>query len=174
MAKTTTGGFALQNNQLESPPAHIPDGKGGAYKTELVLFRSPERTEKIIWWHSGDPRPEPHNHPWRFESTILSGGYTEDRWWIDQHGELQKKTTTYRADEKNINRIEVNMFHVVRDVQPKTTTRLMCGQASEGNAWGYLDLSTKAYVAAENDPEFVRWLRDINPHIRPNAQPAED
>lgn len=135
-AETTTGGFALQNDHLESPPSHIPDGKGGAYKTELVLYRSPERTEKIIWWYKNDPRPEPHNHPWRFESTILSGGYTEDRWWIDESKELQKRTTIYRSDEININVVETDVFHVVRDVQPKTTTKLLCGQASEGNSWG--------------------------------------
>ena len=166
MSATTTGGFALQNDQLESPPAHIPDGKGGAYKTELVLYRSQVRTEKIIWWYNDDPRLEPHNHPWRFESTILSGGYTEDRWWIDESGELQKRTITYRADERNVNVVEVNIFHNVRDVQPKTTTKLLCGQASEGNAWGYLDLSTKEYFEAEKDPHFLEWLRDINPHVR--------
>ena len=163
---TTTGGFALTNDQLESPPAHIPDGQGGAYKTELALFRSPERTEKIIWWYSDDPRPEPHNHPWRFESTILSGGYTEDRWWIDEKGTLQKATNVYRANEQNLNRVGAHVFHVVRDVQPKTTTKLLCGQASEGNAWGYLDLSTKEYVEAEKDSAFLEWLKEINPHIR--------
>lgn len=167
MSETTTGGFDLKNDQLESPPAHIPDGKGGAYKTELTLYRSPERTEKIIWWYSDDPRPEPHNHPWRFESTILSGGYTEDRWWIDDNGELQKRTITYSADGQNVNVVETNVFHVVRDVQPKTTTKLLCGQASEGNAWGYLDLSTKEYTEAEKDPSFLDWMRDINPHMRP-------
>jgi len=167
--KTTSLGFALTADQLETPPFHVPNTKGGAYKTELVLFRSPERTEKIIWWHEDDPRPEPHNHPWRFESTILSGGYTEDRWWIDEKGELQKETITYRANDRNINVCEANVFHVVRDIQPKTTTKLLCGQASEGNAWGYLDLSTKAYSQAENDPKFRDWLREINPHLRPKS-----
>ena len=166
---TTTGGFALRNDMLESPPAHIPDGKGGAYKTELALIRTPERTEKIIWWHDNDPRPEPHNHPWRFESTILSGGYTEDRWWVDENGELQKATIVYRANERNINVCEKNIFHVVRDVQPKTTTKLLCGKASPNNEWGYLDLSTKEYFQAERDPNFIDYLREINPHMRPKV-----
>lgn len=164
---TTTGGFALENNNLESPPAHIPDGSGGSYKTELALVRTPERTEKIIWWHSGDPRLTPHNHPWRFESTILSGGYTEDRWWIDTNGELQHDTITYRSDDLNKNIVELNVFHVVRDVQPKTVTRLLCGPATPGNVWGYLDLSSKEYVEAEKDPNFLDMLREINPHMRP-------
>ncbi len=170
MSNTTTGGFALTNDQLEAPPAHIPDGKGGAYKSELVLFRSPERTEKIIWWYADDPRPEPHNHPWRFESTILSGGYTEDRWWIDERGELQKATIKYRANDRNRNVVESNVFHVVRDVQPDTTTKLLCGQASKNNEWGYLDLATKEYYQAEKDLKFIDYLREINPHMRSRSQ----
>ncbi len=166
MSGTLGGGFALKSEHLETPPFHVPNGKGGAYKTELVMVRTPERTEKIIWWYEDDPRPEPHNHPWRFESTILSGGYTEDRWWIDERGELQKATITYRANDLNLNVVEKNVFHVVRDVLPKTTTRLLCGQASPNNEWGYLDLTTKEYSEAERDPRFLEYLQAINPHLR--------
>ena len=167
---TTLGGLPAFSENLQAPPTHIPDGKGGAYKTELALFRSAERTEKIIWWYADDPRPEPHNHPWRFESTILSGGYTEDRWWLEwdetAYGRLwMHDTRTYRAGDVNI--VEANVFHVVRDVQPHTVTRLLCGQASPGNVWGYLDLESKAYSDAERDPNFLQWMREINPHLRP-------
>jgi hypothetical protein len=161
--KLTLGGLPAISNNLESPPVHIPDGKGGAYKTELALFRSAERTEKIIWWHSDDPRKEPHNHPWYFESTILSGGYTEARWWIDENNELQTKVIDYRAGDVNI--VPANVYHVVYNIQPKTVTHLRCGQASENNAWGYLNLQTLEHVPATSDPAFLTQIRLINPHL---------
>lgn len=63
--QTTTCGQPLLSTQFETPPIHIPDGHGGAFKTELVVLRTPGRTVKLLWWHADDPRPEPHNHPWK-------------------------------------------------------------------------------------------------------------
>ena len=59
------------------------------------------------------------------------------------------------------------MFHVVRDVLRDTTTRLICGQASKGDAWGDLDLVTKKYADAEKDPDVLERLREINRQMRP-------
>ena len=165
--KLTLGGLQAISGHLQSPPVHIPDGHGGAYKTELALLRSPERTEKIIWWYADDPRPEPHNHPWDFVSTILGGGYSERRWWYDVDGVLRQSEHTYRAGDTNT--VPANVFHVVYDIQPNTVTHLVCGQASENNIWGYLSLDTFAYADAERDPEFVNLIRAINPHLRPKV-----
>lgn len=84
MKTTIVAKNPLQAEHLMTPPLHIPDGKGEAFKTELVLERSEERTVKIQWWYADDPRKDPHNHPWSFQSEILSGGYTEDRWTFDK------------------------------------------------------------------------------------------
>lgn len=161
--KTTTSGLPIQNKTLQQPPTHIPDGNGGCYKTELALVRTPEYTEKIIWWYKDDPRKEPHNHPWDFVSSILSGGYTEDRWWIED-GVLQKITKAYRAGDENV--VPSSVYHVVYDVQPGTVTNLKCGVASEGNAWGYLDLNTLEHIPAKGSPDFLEELWKINPHLR--------
>lgn len=165
---TTTGGQPLASAQLESPPIHIPDGKGGAYKTELAIERTPDRTVKILWWHADDPRPEPHNHPWPFKSEILSGGYSETRYWVED-GKVIVEEKTYRKGD--INDMPDNVFHVVHDVQPKTVTRLTCGKAAPNNEWGYLDTTTGAYTSARDpkfaDNEFIDKLRAINPHMRP-------
>jgi len=163
MNNLTLGGLPIAAANLQFPPVHIPDGKGGAYKTELALFRSPERTEKIIWWHSSDPRAEPHNHPWPFVSTILYGGYTEDRWW-KENGVWRESSRQYRAGEKND--VASDVFHNVREVLPGTVTHLVCGAASEGNLWGYISTDTKEYVDAERDPAFVDALRAINPYLK--------
>lgn len=160
----TLGGLKAISGYLESAPVHIPDGKGGAYKTELALFRSQERTEKIIWWHSDDPRPEPHNHPWRFESTIINGGYSEKRWWLED-GILRDEIRHYKKGDINV--VEADVFHVVYDILPQTVTHLICGEASENNIWGYLDLETFQYFDAVRDPNFVNLIRAINPHLIP-------
>jgi len=165
MIDKTLGGLLAQNGFLEAPPNHIPDDFGGSYKTELALFRSKERTEKIIWWHSDDPRPEPHNHPWPFESTILSGGYSEKRWWYDENNVLQQSEHKYRKGD--INKVNANVFHVVFDVLPKTVTHLICGEASENNIWGYLSLEDFTYFDAKKDPEFFSKMVLINPHLKP-------
>ena len=165
---TTTGGQPLLAATLTTPPIHIPDGKGGAYKTELAVERSPEKTVKILWWHADDPRPEPHNHPWPFKSEILSGGYSETRYWVED-GKVMVEEKTYRAGD--INDMPVNVFHVVHDVQPKTVTRLTCGAAALNNEWGYIDKETGAYTSARDpqfaDNQFIDKLREINPHMRP-------
>lgn len=167
--KTTLGGLPIEGKYLQLTPTHIPDGKGGAYKTELPLIRSKEKTEKIIWWHEDDPRSEPHNHPWRFESNILSGGYTEHRWWQESDPEgyglsWKSDTRTYRKGDINI--VESDVYHVIVDVLPETVTHLVCGEASEGNTWGYLDLDTLEHVPATKDPDFFNQLVEINPHLK--------
>lgn len=196
--KITTGGQPLIAGNLQTPPVHIPDGRGGAYKTELALLRTPERTEKIIWWHGDDPRKEPHNHPWPFESEIKGGGYTETRWWlvpdlpvahpdyedpaewvrsgrVDEVRETPKgllciATRKYRAGD--FNRVPTEVYHVVYDVQPGTVTHLVCGAATANNEWGYLDLETYEHVSARDprfaDNGFIDRLREINPHMRVN------
>ena len=161
--KTTTGGQALDNMAFEAPPIHIPDDNGGAFKTELAVLRSPEKTIKYLWWHGDDPRSTPHNHPWDFQSEILSGGYTEDRYWVTDRG-VQKTTLIHRKGD--INTVPTNVFHVVYDVVKGTSTKLVCGKASENNSWGYLNIKDGSYTEAEKDPDFFAKLQAINPHMR--------
>ena len=163
----TIMGLENSSGLFKNPPLHIPDGKGGTYKTELVLFSSRERTEKINWWHSGDPRNTPHNHPWDFTSTILSGGYTEDRWSKSViSGDWIKTTTQYTCGSEGIlnakNTIQANEFHVVYDILPDTVTHMVCGEVAKSSEWGYLNLETYSYIKAEKDPEFFKCLCEQN------------
>lgn len=107
MANQTLGGLPILQGMYQNPPTHIPDGNGGSYKTEFALLRSSERTEKILWWHADDPRSDDptrqyHNHPWPFQSTILSGGYSEHRYWIKENGSLGYELATYRQGDVNV------------------------------------------------------------------------
>ena len=162
---TTTGGLALTAAKLVTPPIHIPNETGGSYKTELVLERDPKKgTVKILWWHEDDPRPEPHNHPWDFTSDILGGGYTELRYWIGPGNVVLRETKTYRVGDRNV--LPRTIYHVVTNVLPGTVTRLICGEATPGNKWGYLNIETGVHTEAEADPGFIDKLRALNPHLR--------
>ena len=168
MSKTLGTGNPLAHADFAVPPLHIPDGKGGYYKTELVLERSEQRVVKIHWWHGPDPRRDPHNHPWHyFRSTILSGGYTETRYaapYLDTaERERESGVRVYRAGD--VNSMPHGVFHTVDEVLPDTVTRMETGPLVEGGDWGYL--IDGAYVSvkdAERDPDFFGQLCAINPH----------
>jgi hypothetical protein len=173
--KTIGAGNLLQTADLTNPPLHIPDGKGGCYKTELVVERSEERVVKIQWWHAPDPRRDPHNHPWSFKSTILSGGYTETRYHnvgdtdILSYG-VATDTRTYRAGD--VNDMPASVYHTVDEVLPGTVTRMETGPIVEGGDWGYL-IKGK-YVSAKDDvvhknSNFFKELCALNPHKLPKG-----
>lgn len=170
--KTTSAGLPITAANLSSPPLHIPDGLGGAYKTELVVERSQDTTTKINWWHGSDPRREPHNHPWPFESTIESGGYTADRYYFDHLGNVVGPITdTYAAGD--VNKMPQDCFHVVRDVLPGTRTTMRIGAMVGDGEWGHLNTSTGVVTpssAANNG--FIAQLRALNPHLRQREEQA--
>jgi len=167
---TTSGGLPLTSLLLQVPPLHIPDGKGGSYKSELVLERGPDATTKILWWHADDPRTEPHNHPWPFVSEILSGGYDDVRYVVAEDGSVTETVTTVRAGD--FNTVPQDAFHTVRNVQPGTVTLMRCG-ALVTNDWGYLNVEDGTFTAWNQfpftDPDFITNLRAINPHLRPKV-----
>ena len=172
MQSTTTAGLALSHLLLTAPPVHVPNGRGGAYKTELVVERDPTtQTVKILWWYEDDPRDLPHNHPWRdddgiaFRSEILAGGYTEQSWVVGEIGKVHRlDDATYRAGD--VNTCCWSTFHRVTDVLPGTVTRMTCGPAVGGNEWHYLDPTT-GELEPSADPLFLAAFRELNPHTRP-------
>jgi len=183
---TTSGGLPLASDLYEAPPIHIPDLDGGAFKTELTLYRSAERTEKLIWWHGPDPRPVPHDHPWPFTSTIIRGGYTEHRYTIGDGGGVRHEVRTYRStppaghiaapNDGNTNHVPLGVYHTVTDVLPGTVTHLVCGAARSGNEWGSLDTDTGEPIAFDDarvaDPTFIERLHRLNPHLQPESWAA--
>lgn len=171
---TTIGiGAGPTSASFTKVPLHLPNSNGDVYKTELVEERSPERTIKWNFWHLPDvdgPRSKPHNHPWKdddgvsFRSTIIAGGYTEKRFWVetDHEGRKHVKTSehTYKAGDVNVMPFEV--FHLVTAVEPGTVARMVCGKGVPNAEWGYLDVETGEYAKAEKDPDFQRRLQENN------------
>jgi hypothetical protein len=163
---TTTGGFALTHALLSAPPIHIPNRDGFPFKTDLVLERDPAtRTVKLTWWHADDDRGDPHNHPWNFESTILFGGYTDERWVLGPDGSITHHVRVLRAGDVNI--VPRQDFHRVFDVLPGTVTNMVTGPARPNNEWGYLNVESGVYTRATKDPDFATRLRDNNRFMKP-------
>jgi hypothetical protein len=163
----TLGGLIILPGMWMNPPTHIPVGDGSkkSYKTELRVSGSPERTEKFIWWHDDDPRGKPHNHPWEsFESTILSGGYTDHRWTLHNGGSITYEYLILVKDQ--VNTVPNNVFHLVTDVLPGTVTHLICGKSAPDNEWGYLDLNNSSYEKAVKTEEYFNQMVEINPHLK--------
>lgn len=162
---TTTGGFKISADV--QPPRCIPyrkeDGTVAIFRVDTVITATPEYTEKYLHWLCVDTNEKPHNHPWDFESTILRGGYTEQVFWLNEHDELQSETRTYRAGDVNISKR--SEFHRVIEVEPNTLTHIICGQASEGNAWAFLDPATGQIIPATRNPEFAAMMKEVNPHL---------
>lgn len=188
---TIGAGLPLTAAAFAKPPLNIPGDDGRPYKTELVVERGPHCTVKINWWHGPDDtgsRARPHNHPWGFTSVVLHGAITHTRFRVvpathdagsGDYGSgpeyasapialpprVEQVTETIQAGQSYwVGRDE---YHLVTAVEPGTVTRMVCGEAAPGNAWGYLDLETGAHMAAVPDPEFRARLAACNPWMTP-------
>lgn len=157
-------------NRFVSPAGWllVPDRHGDAYKAEHTLLASRERTAKLNLWFLPDLRsnqaPTPHNHPWEaFESHILLGGYTEDRYTSDGAHVQAERGVAHTINDRNV--IPGNVYHEVTGLQEPggTMTLMVCGPGERGS-WGYLDLSTGHHRSAEPDLHFTTRLKALNPH----------
>jgi hypothetical protein len=181
-ALATGGGTNL--GWLNSIPVHIPDGKGGAYKTEWTLFDHPQLgTIKLNFWHAPDPRRIPHNHPWSdgvwaFKSFIIAGGFKETGFRKSGPGRYCSFEKFVDTDSiHNVNYTNDGTYHTVDEVKPGTITLMVCGPRTP--EWGYLligDCDERGGYAGEEvrfddprvaDPGFREAFLALNPMKRP-------
>ncbi len=170
MTNVTSSNGPLSHAKWNAPPQHLPDGKGGTFRTQLVIGRSLEKTEKINWWHDLEPRRDPHSHPWEFTSTILAGSITEKRWKFDENGDFQYLGEfTYNVGETY--HVPHGEFHVVTAISPGTVTHMVCGPIQDNGLWHYA-VTVGDKVVLENpagDPKYIENLQVINPYLRPKS-----
>jgi len=171
----TSSNVPYHQGLLAKKPMNIPNPKGEAFKREAVLMRGMnakaladllgdnDLTIKINIWNlpdierDGISKPMPHNHPWAFRSLIISGSYTEQRYF--PNGSFQEERTYGPGD---INDMPREYFHMVTKVIPGTITAMVCID-KPGVAWGYIDPETGIYSPAAPDPNFLENLKKINP-----------
>lgn len=163
---TTSTGQAIPTSREWGERKAIPGRMGAPFKLERSRAGIEEgTTERFTVWIDDDPRHEPHDHPWPFTSTLLSGGYTEDRYRQDRSGQWRKiGTVTYRKGDTV--HVPAGDAHVVYDVLPGTTTHMLIGKLTAGpRDWGHLvidesgDLQWMQNVAS---PEFLQALAVLN------------
>ncbi|MBY8868705.1 hypothetical protein [Streptomyces sennicomposti] len=150
----------------------VPDGSGQLSKAELTLTEDRDRTVKINVWYAPDIRgadgaPCPHSHPWPFESKILLGGYTEDRYILD--GSQVRAETGREHVQGTANLVGRDLYHEVAELHTApgaTMTLMLCGRGERG-AWGHLDPATGTVAPPQRDPLFPARLRALNPHRGP-------
>jgi len=148
----------------------IPDNQGRISKVELILASTPDETVKVNRWFLPDrragQRPVPHNHRWTvMRSTILRGGYTEERYRSGRGG-VGHERCVHAAGGRN--ELGHAVFHeVVEILDPgETWTLMVCGHGQPGD-WGYLDPDSGRYrhnEALAPDPGFAAAFRALNPH----------
>ncbi|GAA4215383.1 hypothetical protein [Actinocatenispora rupis] len=144
-----------------------PGPQPRAYKAERRLAIRPDgQMITLHAWLLPDRRSNtatPHSHPWQFQSHILLGGYTEQRYQrINDHITVEDATHRYR----DTNTVDLATFHEVVDLEPGPTITLMItGPAIERGRWGYLDPETGEFTPNRPAPDFTKRLAALNPHM---------
>jgi mannose-6-phosphate isomerase-like protein (cupin superfamily) len=132
-AGTTGTGLPLLAGWFSTPPQLICNNKGELIRIDFLVVRTQGCTVRLHFWTTlGDMDRDPHTHPWKFKSYILSGGYTNVRTLEDGTTE----ETVVRVGDT----IEcpAGAYHQVKDILPGTRTMIVTDEAAPGNAWGYL------------------------------------
>jgi hypothetical protein len=94
----------------------------------------------------GEPRADPHDHPWSFETEILDGGYVEEVFHVEADGSWRSELihrqpgTVHRVDAEHIHRIvelpQHECWTVVRAGPNERETRFWrFGDGVRSRAW---------------------------------------
>jgi len=92
-----------------------------------------------IWLHhilKPDPEELWHSHPWVAHSEILSGGYTEERYY---NGHNKPFVIEYTCQQGETNFITPTCIHRIASVQPNTWTRITI-TPNRAKTWFFIDM----------------------------------
>lgn len=161
---TSTGRDVATQTREWGPWVMIPGKNGTPYKVERTRAgEEPGTQERFTAWVSGDPRLDPHTHPWPFEATIKTGGYTERRYYNVNGEWMLKHVIEYRPGD--VMSVPSDEAHVIFNVLPGTTTHMRMGKLVAGpKDWGHLVYTVEGfeYVKNEVDPEFMGRFKILN------------
>lgn len=111
----------------------VPQYDGdGIYLTRWRVIQTPLGGLYVHRYTGPDPRPTLHDHPWRFLSIVLRGGYVERR--------LDPVTMTVDEEHvvRHVNYVRAGDAHSIRRLlRPTTWTLLLVGRRVR--TWGYLE-----------------------------------
>lgn len=105
---------------------------GGIYLTRWKIIETPFFGVYLHRFNSPDSRPTLHDHPWRFVSLVLRGGYTERR--LNQ----QTREVDENHHVKRLNVMEHGGAHAILKLDRDPTWTLML-VGRRYRTWGYLE-----------------------------------
>lgn len=112
---------------------------GEIYLTRLTLLRTPWFAIKLHWIKKPDPDRDLHDHPWRFWSFVIRGGYKEIvnkfPWLVGQEVERTVNWFNYKDSVTS---------HRISEVKPGTITLVVTGLKHK--RWGFYDKDTGQFV----------------------------
>jgi hypothetical protein len=132
----------------------VPQYDGdGIYLTRWRVVQTPWGGFYVHRYTGPDPRKTLHDHPWRFLSVVLRGGYVERR----------LNPVTMQVNEahtiRRYNRVRANDAHSIVELhRTPTWTVLLVGRRLR--TWGYLEPvgnMAGTRVPFEDEPHHVTW-----------------
>lgn len=115
---------------------NIAGASGGVYLRRLRVIQTP--LFSVYWHHIDEPDPDldPHDHPWKFISFIVRGGYIERVWRDASDRTLNEKNVWNRF---SVHVMPTNWAHRITEVRPNTVTLILAGpRVREWGFWKFL------------------------------------
>lgn len=98
------------------------------------LLQTPLFGVYVHFIYREDLDPVPHDHPWRFWSLVLRGGYVEHLWpdsRVPEVSEIRHRLRGY------VHAFPLRSCHRIVAVQPRTVTLVLVGR--KVRTWGFYD-----------------------------------
>lgn len=102
------------------------------YLRRLRILETPWFGVYLHWIYLPDTDRDPHDHPWKFASVILRGGYTERVWRDLSHLD---HATTRTWGPWSAHRMPLDWAHKIEALGPNTITLIFRGRRSK--SWGF-------------------------------------
>jgi hypothetical protein len=93
------------------------------YLRRLRILQTPWWAVYLHWINEPDTDRDIHDHPWRFWSLILRGGYTEEI-----YERLAPIIAKRRWRQWSAHHMPITMAHRITSVEPKTVTLVITGR----------------------------------------------
>lgn len=112
----------------------VPNLDGSPYLTRLRFVQTPLFGVYLHWIHTEDWDRHLHDHPWRFTSFVLSGGYCEKLAARPEGTVLGLPENIWRT-QGSIHRFPKHGAHTIIHVRPNTRTLVFVGRRR--GSWGF-------------------------------------
>lgn len=106
-----------------------PTHPGITYLKRLRIVQTPMFGFYIHWINLPDEDRDPHDHPWKFISIVLRGGYKESVY-------TTRKQIYYNEHKRfSVHKMGTEKAHQITKLQPRTVTLIFTGKRSR--EWGF-------------------------------------